>query len=116
MTHYARGAHLERQAAVELHDHGWWVARVAGSHGPADLIALHAAHRPWVVQCKIDRRNMRPDEWAHLWAWATELNCIPVLVDRSGPRMTPTFYFMLGNRPRGGAFAEYLSPIDWGTL
>ena len=42
MTPYQRGARLEYRARDALRAQGYAVMRSAGSHGPADLVALNA--------------------------------------------------------------------------
>ena len=42
MTPYQRGARLEYRARIVLRQRGYVVVRSAGSHGPADLVALNA--------------------------------------------------------------------------
>ena len=42
-TNYQKGYRLELRAAKELRAHGYYVIRSAGSHGPADVIALNSS-------------------------------------------------------------------------
>jgi Holliday junction resolvase len=112
-SQYARGVALERQAALILSARGFWVARAAGSHGVADLIALHPLLRPWLVQCKVHLRNMSPGEWAELVSAADRLNCVAVVVDRSGLRESPAFYYVTGARPHRAPAGDYLRHVDW---
>lgn len=112
MTHYERGAALERQAGLILASRGFTVHRNAGSHSPVDLIAMHAHLRPWGVQCKIDRRRLYPGEWSALWDWGLACNAVPVVCDRSGPRGTPRFYLVTAPRPPRGKLVDYLEPLD----
>jgi Holliday junction resolvase len=49
-----RGDYFERRTRDALEADGWVVVRAAGSFGPADLMALRAEHRPWLVSCKLN--------------------------------------------------------------
>lgn len=40
MTAYRRGADFERRVKQRLEEQGWTVFRTAGSHSPADLVAV----------------------------------------------------------------------------
>lgn len=55
------GDYFERQTRATLRQHGWVVIRAAGSHGPADLVALRADKKPMLVSCKLDG-YLRPAE------------------------------------------------------
>jgi Holliday junction resolvase len=48
----SRGIKRERAVRVWLQERGWWVGRVAGSLGEADLIALKKGRRPRLVEVK----------------------------------------------------------------
>lgn len=50
-TNYQRGVLVEHKAAQELEALGYLVIRAAGSHGPADLVAIGPAGVR-LVQCK----------------------------------------------------------------
>lgn len=54
MSNYSRGANFERRVRRHLEDRGWVVFRSAGSHSPADLIALKAGE-VMLVQVQIDK-------------------------------------------------------------
>jgi Holliday junction resolvase len=112
-THYRRGADLERGVAARLVDSGWWVIRAAGSKGPVDLLALKAGRPPRLIQCKTDRRTMRPQEWALLWQLGQHIGGNCYIADRSGPARAPRLYLVLGDRPRGGFMDNYLEPMPW---
>lgn len=49
----AAGDRFERACFERLRAAGWLVVRSAGSHGPADLVALRSDRGPVLVQCKI---------------------------------------------------------------
>lgn len=49
---YAKGRAAEHAYKAMLEERGWWVVRSAGSHGPADLVALSKWRKPLLVQVK----------------------------------------------------------------
>lgn len=49
----AAGDRFERACVERLRLAGWLVIRSAGSHGPADLVALRSDRPPALVQCKL---------------------------------------------------------------
>ena len=51
MTNYRRGVLIELRAAHELQAAGYLVIRAAGSHGPADLVAV-GEYVVRLIQCK----------------------------------------------------------------
>ena len=51
MTNYSKGRAFEYRVRRYLEGKGFVVFRTAGSHSPADLIALRAGE-VWLVQCK----------------------------------------------------------------
>jgi len=53
MSNYSRGANFERRVRKYLENEGWVVFRSAGSHSPADLIALKAGEVK-LIQCQTD--------------------------------------------------------------
>ena len=59
MTPYQRGARLEYRARDVLRQQGYVVVRSAGSHGPADLIALNR-REILLVQVKHAGQPLRP--------------------------------------------------------
>ena len=52
-TNYSRGTRFEYQVRDDLRQRGFVVVRSAGSHSPADLVALGDLV-PWLVQAKRD--------------------------------------------------------------
>jgi len=87
MTHYARGANFERQVKGEWEGAGYFVARCAGSHGVADLVAVAlvsvdgCCRRVYFIQCKTGGALSRTD-WNALYAMAERHGAIPVLAYR----------------------------------
>lgn len=55
MTNYTRGAAYEYAVKRELERQGCFVVRSAGSHGPADLVALTPDGKVLLIQCKLQR-------------------------------------------------------------
>jgi len=49
-----RGDYFERQTKSALEAHDWYVTRAAGSHGPADLVALRRGFTDLLISCKTD--------------------------------------------------------------
>jgi hypothetical protein len=76
VTAYRRGADFERRVKARLEERGWTVFRTAGSHSPADLIAVCLADtyddgfgapvipRLRLVQCKSGKTAMTKKERA----------------------------------------------------
>lgn len=89
MTNRQRGDYFERQARDALEAVGWFVIRAAGSHGPADLVALKAHFTPLLVSCKLDGR-IGPEERAVVLAHAEQAGARAVLAKRE-KQATATF-------------------------
>lgn len=51
---YRAGANFERRVRKDLENKGWVVFRSAGSHSPADLIALRFGE-VMLVQCQVSK-------------------------------------------------------------
>jgi Holliday junction resolvase len=82
MSNYSRGANFERRVRKHLEQQGWVVFRSAGSHSPADLIALKAGE-VMLVQCQLDGYFTRAKKGA-LQILIEELNCQGCLAWREG--------------------------------
>ena len=52
MSRYRKGSDFERFVKYQLEEEGYFVVRSAGSHGPADLVALKGGFPTMLVQCK----------------------------------------------------------------
>lgn len=76
-----RGDYFERQVRTALQLAGWFVIRAAGSHGPADLVALRAQRKPLLVSCKLNGR-LGPAERQELLDAARAAGGRPVLATR----------------------------------
>lgn len=84
---YVNGANFERRVKARLEREGWTVFRCAGSHSPADLVAVRKAYTyddglgapllPEVrlVQCKGGNATMTRAERASFDEYASELGC-----------------------------------------
>src|SRR3954470_5900812 len=79
---YERGADLERRIVAALTRDGYWCARVAGSRGVADVVAIKPTDVV-LVQAKRDGR-LGPDDRARLLTTARLAGAIPVLAS-AGP-------------------------------
>ena len=77
MTQYSDGRKLEYAAAADLRANGYVVMRTAGSHGPADLIAIKPGELLF-VQCKLDG-YLTPDERAKLQTLALMVDAVAVV-------------------------------------
>lgn len=77
VTNYQRGADFERRSQAHLERMGYVVVRSAGSHSPADLVAMR--HGEIVcVQCKRNGR-LDPEEWNEFWEFCERAGALPVL-------------------------------------
>lgn len=97
-TNYRRGADFERATMKDLEGHGYAVVRSAGSHSPADLIALRVGET-LAIQCKRNGR-LDPDEWNQFYCWAALAGATPILASK-GPRGSGIIYGRLTSRKDG---------------
>lgn len=97
-TNYQRGADFERAVVRDLEGHGYKAIRSAGSHKPADVVAMLSGET-FVIQCKRDG-VLRPDEWNKFWEWALAAGATPILA-RKGPRGSGIIYHRLTSRKVG---------------
>lgn len=97
-TNYSRGADFERRTRGYLERIGYVTVRSAGSHSPADIVAMR--HGELVcVQCKRNGR-LDPDEWNEFWEWCRKGGAIPILASK-GPRGSGIIYRRLTSRKDG---------------
>lgn len=97
-TNYARGSDFERRTKAQLEGFGYAVIRSAGSHSPADLVAMR--HGEIVgVQCKRNGR-LYPEEWNKFLDWCEAAGATPVLASK-GPRGSGIIYSRLTSRKDG---------------
>lgn len=100
----ARGLNAERRVRDHLTADGYWVVKVAGSLGPADLLALKPG-QTLLVQVKTESRTGRkahipPDEWNTLLTAAQQVGGTPIIAIKGfrrldyhqiiGPKTAPT--------------------------
>ena len=85
MSNYSRGANFERRCKAYLVQQGWMVFRSAGSHSPADLIAMRGGEFI-LIQAKINGK-LSFKERAYLWLVAEENNCQAMLAYRQGRKL-----------------------------
>lgn len=97
-TNYSKGADFERKVAKDLEGYGFVWVRSAGSHSPADLIALRVGET-LAVQCKTNGR-LDPDEWNEFYCWASLAGATPLLASK-GPRGGGIIYHRLTSRKDG---------------
>ena len=97
-TNYQRGADFERRAQAYLERIGYATVRSAGSHSPADVVAMR--HGEIVcVQCKRNGR-MDPDEWNDFWDFCQKAGALPVMATL-GPQSKGVCYNVLTSRKDG---------------
>lgn len=97
-TNYQRGADFERGVAKDLERWGFVTVRSAGSHKPADVVAMLDG-QTIVIQCKRDG-VLRPEEWNKFWEWAKVAGATPILASK-GPRGSGIIYNRLTSRKVG---------------
>lgn len=93
----AAGDRFERNTADKLRAAGYLVVRSAGSHGPADLVAMRADRLPALIQCKITDNTTTRQRTA-FYRTAEDAGCTAILACRPGRigvafvRITPGGY------------------------
>ncbi len=93
MTNYRRGRAFEYQVRDHLRERGFVVVRSAGSHTPADLVALGDL-APWIVQVKRDGRLSATERDAVL-TMAKQARAWPILA-RYRPELPHVQIVLLG--------------------
>jgi len=79
---YQAGANFERRVKKHLQEQGYCVFRSAGSHSPADLIALKAGE-VLLIQCKLHGAISNAEK-EKLMLLKDELNCQVAIFSRNG--------------------------------
>lgn len=100
-TQYRQGAAFERATRTRLIDDGYDVLRSAGSKTKVDLIAIKKGQIVF-VQCKRSGK-LPPDERAallHFAALLPDVDALPVLAYKPGPRGGVAFALLTGPGPR----------------
>ena len=90
MTNYAIGARFEYKTATYFRRHGYFVIRAAGSHGPADLVAVKKGYATLLIQCKRGQEDVVMDERNHLYEAAQQAGAVPITACSVG--RVPTVY------------------------
>lgn len=87
----AAGDRFERANMERLRAAGYLVIRSAGSHGPADLVAMRGDRMPALIQCKItDTTTAR--QRAAFYRVAEDAGALAVLAYRTGGRRSGIGY------------------------
>lgn len=113
-NNYNRGAQFERKVGSDLTDRGYRVVRSAGSHSPADIVALCAGMQPVGVQCKTNGR-LDPEEWDKFFWWCERAGAVPVLASK-GPSGKGILYRRITGRKGGNRGRQPLTswvPDTW---
>jgi hypothetical protein len=74
---------------------GYFVVRSAGSHGPADLVALQKGCWPLLVQAK-SAGAMTHNDWNTLIMTAEHAEAVPIIVRWNGTHRELEWHQMLG--------------------
>ena len=85
MTSYSKGRSFEYRVKRALQDQGWLVFRTAGSHSPADLIAMRTGEI-WFIQCRLSG-YLLPIERVGFIEIAKEQGVVPMLAYREGRKL-----------------------------
>jgi len=80
----ARGRAREREVKKKLEADGWWVVKAGGSLGEADLVALKAGQRGWMLEVKSTSagpfHSFGPEKREAMYAAAEKAGLEPYLV------------------------------------
>lgn len=79
-SNYQRGAQFEYRTKRELEGYGYAVVRSAGSHSPADLIAMRGGE-VYAIQCKFHGK-LPPDEWNEFYDWCELAGAVPIMAEK----------------------------------
>lgn len=90
MTNYTIGARFEYKTATYFRRHNYFVIRAAGSHGPADLVAVKKGYATLLIQCKRGQEDVVVDERNHLYVAAQQAGAVPITACSVG--RAPTVY------------------------
>lgn len=98
----ARGLWAERDIKKHLVDDGYWVVKIAGSLGPADLLALKPGQL-LLVQVKTESRTGRraqiaPQAWNELLDVARQVGGTPIVAIKGFRRID--YYQITGPKDR----------------
>lgn len=107
-TNYQRGAVFERKVARNLEECGYVTVRSAGSHSPADVVAMQDGTTV-CVQCKSDGR-LDPKEWNDFFDWCERGGTTPILAAQAKV-LSGIIYYRLTSR-KGGRGRQPLAPWE----
>lgn len=79
-TKYEKGRTFEYKIKTYLTRRGYFVIRAAGSHGPADLVAVRKGQRPMLVQCKKGTATVGKEEHNELFRAATQADAMAIII------------------------------------
>lgn len=87
---YVKGRTFEYKIATVFKRKGYYVVRAAGSHGPADLVAVKKGLRPVFIQCKKGTGSVDMEEHNMLFRAALVAGAVPIIA--SSEDRKPTIY------------------------
>ena len=90
---YVKGRTFEYKIATIFRRKGYYVVRAAGSHGPADLVAVKQKQRVIFIQCKKGTGSVDTEEHNKLFMAALEAGAIPIIA--SAEDRKPTVYKLI---------------------
>jgi Holliday junction resolvase len=85
---YVKGRTFEYKIATIFRRKGYYVVRAAGSHGPADLVAVKRKQRVIFIQCKKGTGGVDMEEHNKLFRSALEAGAIPVIASAEDRKPT----------------------------
>ena len=103
---YVKGANFERAVVKHLRDLDLIAYRSAGSHGPADVIAIYCGN-VWLIQCKTNGK-ISTKERDKLCAEARQAGCPPILAWKPKPGV-----IQFDRLWRDGINEEYVLKEGW---
>ena len=100
-TNYQRGADFERRVVKDMESKGYAAIRSAGSHKPADVVAMRRG-KTVCIQCKRDGR-LPPAEWNAFLDWCWKAGAVPVMASIPKGGRGIAYHRLTGcKRGRGG--------------
>ena len=99
-TNYQRGADFERRTAAYFERIGYVTVRSAGSHSPADIVAMKGGDAI-CIQCKRNGR-LDPEEWNEFWEFCKTAGATPILAQMGPQRKGITFSRLTGRKDGKG--------------
>jgi hypothetical protein len=88
---------------------GYYVTRSAGSHGIADLIAIHSLTRPLLVQAK-SGGAMPHSEWNELFEVADAFGATPLLLRWNNTRRRADWVQLIDTH---SARSKFWPAVEW---